>query len=426
MEKKELKKSLGPIHLWAISVGLVISGDYFGWNYGYIFGVGEFFLAVIFVSLFYICFAFSFTELTTAIPNSGGPFAYSKKAFGNLGGFLGAYFTLVEFLFAAPAISLALGSYLNFLFPFFDATYSALFFLFLFTYINLLGIEQTANFELGITIIASLGILFYLFCIYSHSNPGLVFEKTKNINLFNLFQAIPFAIWFYLAVEGVAMVAEETKNPKKDIPIGYALGIGSLVFFALTVTILTSGLGIEEKLLENDRPLAESLQIIYGKDSILIKIFAFIGLIGIMASLLGIVLGNSRQIFAVARENFLPKYFSVLNKRGVPLRACILGSFIGAVCIVFGNTNKMILLSVLGAISMYIISMCSLILLRRKEPNLERPFKAPFYPFFPVLALILGVICFFSLVYFNLDIFFLFLILLFITFILYFYFRRNL
>ncbi len=399
MDKIELKKSLKPIHLWAIAVGLVISGDYFGWNYGYKSGAFSFFCALILVTIFYISFAFSFTELSTSIPSAGGPFAYSNRALGKFGGFVAAFSTLIEFLLAAPAIAFALGSYFQFLFPSVNSTYAALFFLAMFTFINLLGVKQTANFELVITIIASIGILIYLVSVYPFSKPLILFSKANEFQFSSMFSAIPFAIWFYLAVEGVAMAAEETENPSRDIPIGYSLGIGTLVFFAISVMIFTTGLEMEPKLLGSDNPLAVSLEILYGKDSLLVKIFGLIGLVGIMASLLGIVLGYTRQIYAVARENFLPEFLSKIDERtGVPKNACITGSLIGVVCILTGKTDIMITISVLGAILMYIISMISLFVLRKKEPELERPFKAPLYPFFPALALVLAVICLISVI----------------------------
>jgi ethanolamine permease len=402
MEKKELKKSLRPIHLWAIAVGLVISGDYFGWNYGYKSGLSGFFFAVLFVTIFYISFAFSFTELSTSLPNAGGPFTYANRALGNIGGFIAAFSTLIEFLLASPAIAFALGSYFHFIFPSANPTYASLAFLAFFTWINLIGIKQTANFELVITIIASLGILLYLACILPFSKPMILFTRLNEFNFTSLFSAIPFAIWFYLAVEGVAMAAEETENPSRDIPIGYSFGIGTLVFFALSVMIFTTGLEIETKLLETDHPLAQALEIIYGKDSLLVKIFGLIGLIGIMASLLGIILGYTRQIYAVARENFLPHFLSKVNeKTGVPSIACIMGSLFGAICILTGKTDVMITLSVLGAICMYIISMISLFVLRKKEPHLIRPYKAPFYPYLPLIALVFAIICLGSVVYTN-------------------------
>jgi ethanolamine permease len=84
-----LKKVLKPVHLWALAVGLVISGEYFGWNYGWsVAGTMGFFIATIIITVLYVTFIFSFTELTTSIPNAGGPFAYALKAFGPTGGLI--------------------------------------------------------------------------------------------------------------------------------------------------------------------------------------------------------------------------------------------------------------------------------------------------------------------------------------------------
>src|SRR5512132_2931466 len=107
--KRELKRSLKTIHLWGIAVGLVISGEYFGWSYGWASaGTLGFLITSLVVATIYTTFIFSFTELTTAIPNAGGPFAYASRAFGPTGGFIAGYATLIEFVFAPPAIAMAI------------------------------------------------------------------------------------------------------------------------------------------------------------------------------------------------------------------------------------------------------------------------------------------------------------------------------
>ena len=137
LQKKEqptLKKTLGAVHLWAMAVGLVISGEYFGWNYGWaVAGTVGMLWATGIVTILYLTFVFSFTELTTAIPEAGGPFAYAHKAFGPLGGLIAGYATLIEFLFATPAIAYALGAYVQFLYPTTNILYNAIAFYALFT-----------------------------------------------------------------------------------------------------------------------------------------------------------------------------------------------------------------------------------------------------------------------------------------------------
>ena len=117
-ESSHLKATLNTWQLWGIAVGLVISGEYFGWSYGWASaGTLGFLATTIFVATMYTAFIFSFTELTTAIPNAGGPFAYARRAFGEFGGYIAGAATLIEFLFAPPAIALAIGAYLNVQFP---------------------------------------------------------------------------------------------------------------------------------------------------------------------------------------------------------------------------------------------------------------------------------------------------------------------
>jgi amino acid permease len=87
--KRELKRSLKTIHLWGIAVGLVISGEYFGWSYGWDkAGTLGFMITSLVIAAMYTTFIFSYTELTTSIPHAGGPFAYARRAFGPTGGYI--------------------------------------------------------------------------------------------------------------------------------------------------------------------------------------------------------------------------------------------------------------------------------------------------------------------------------------------------
>src|ERR1700748_2649581 len=115
---EQLKRVLKPVHLWAIGVGLVISGEYFGWNFGWaVAGTIGLLIATIVVTIMYVTFIFSYTELTAAIPHAGGAFAYAYRAMGPFGGFIAGYATLIDFLLATPAIAASLGAYLHFLYP---------------------------------------------------------------------------------------------------------------------------------------------------------------------------------------------------------------------------------------------------------------------------------------------------------------------
>jgi ethanolamine permease len=399
-----LKKVLKPIHLWAIAVGLVISGEYFGWNYGWgVSGTVGFLIATLVVTVMYVTFIFSFTELTTSIPQAGGPFSYSHRAFGWWGGIIAGYATLIEFLITPPAIAFALGSYAHFLYPSIQVLEVALASYVIFIVINLLGIKESALFSLVVTILAVAELLIYIGIVAPHFSYETFVTEPMPFGWPGVFAALPFAIWFYLAIEGVAMVAEEVEDPKRTIARGYIYGIITLVVLALAVMIFTGGVAHWRLLSEIDYPLPAALGIVLGRENSLTQLFASLGLFGLIASFHGTIIGYSRQIFALARSGYLPSFLGQLNARfQTPHWALIAGGIIGCMALLLGTTDQVIILAALGAVVMYIISMAALFVLRKKEPELERPFIVPAFPFFPLVALILSTICLIAIIYYNL------------------------
>jgi len=399
-----LKKVLKPVHLWAIAVGLVISGEYFGWNYGWgVSGTIGFLIATLLVTVMYVTFIFSFTELTTSIPQAGGPFAYAHRAFGWWGGLIAGYATLVEFLIAPPAIAFALGSYTHFLYPSVTVLQTAFACYVIFIGINMLGIKESATFSLVVTLLAVGELLLYVGIIAPSFSYDTFVTDPMPFGWSGVFAALPFAIWFYLAIEGVAMVAEEVEDPKRTISRGYILGILTLVILALAVMIFTGGIAHWKVLSTIDYPLPAALGIVLGRDNSWTQLFASLGLFGLIASFHGTIIGYSRQIFALARSGYLPSFLGQVNSRfQTPHWALLTGGFIGCVALSLGTTDQVIILAALGAVVMYIISMAALFVLRKKEPHLERPFIVPAYPYFPVIALVLSIVCLVAIVWYNL------------------------
>ena len=399
-----LKKVLKPIHLWAIAVGLVISGEYFGWNYGWgVSGTVGFLIATLLVTVMYVTFIFSFTELTTSIPQAGGPFAYAHRAFGWWGGLIAGYATLVEFLIAPPAIAFALGSYTHFLYPSITVLETAFACYVIFIGINMLGIKESATFSLVVTLLAVGELLLYVGIIAPSFSYETFVTDPMPFGWSGVFAALPFAIWFYLAIEGVAMVAEEVEDPKRTISKGYILGILTLVILALAVMIFTGGIAHWKVLSTIDYPLPAALGIVLGRDNSWTQLFASLGLFGLIASFHGTIIGYSRQIFALSRSGYLPSFLGQVNSRfQTPHWALLTGGFIGCLALSLGTTDQVIIIAALGAVVMYIISMAALFVLRKKEPDLERPFIVPAYPYFPFVALLLSIVCLIAIVWYNL------------------------
>lgn len=402
---EHLKRVLKPIHLWAIAVGLVISGEYFGWNLGWaVSGTIGLLIATLVITLMYITFIFSYTELTAAIPHAGGAFAYAYRAMGPFGGLIAGYATLVDFMVATPAVAVSLGSYLHFLYPAIPITEAAMGFNVLFILLNMFGVKESATFSVFITILAVVELMLYLGIVSPHFEMDNYLTNPMPFGWAGVFAALPFAVWFYLAIEGVAMVAEEVENPKRNIPRGYISAIITLVVLALGVMIITGGLTDWRKLSHLDYPLPEAIGIVLGKGNGLTKVFASIGLFGLIASLHGIILASSRQVFAMARSGYLPRMLSDINHRfKTPHWALVISGVVSSIFIYKFKTDQIIMLSVLGAVVMYIMSMLSLFILRKKEPRLNRPFLAPVFPVFPAVALVICVVCLIATIYFNPD-----------------------
>lgn len=423
----KLSQSLGAFHLWGIAVGLVISGEYFGWSYGWgTAGTLGFLVATVFVALMYTAFIFSFTELTCSIPHAGGPFAYSFRALGRWGGLIAGLATLIEFIFAPPAIALAIGAYLNVQFPGLSPKVAALGAYLVFMTLNIVGVHIAATFELFITIAAIIELLVFMGVVapaFSWDNfladgwggaPHFGWQALGGI-----FAAMPFAIWFFLAVEGVAMAAEEARDAKRSIPIAYIAGILTLVSLAFGVMIFAGGVGDWHALSNLNDPLPQAMKQVVGAHSGWLHMLVWLGLFGLVASLHGIIMGYARQMFALARAGFLPEVLGRLHPRfKTPYVATLAGGAIGIAAIFSDDlvsiqgqslTATLVTMSVFGALTMYMLSMISLFRLRRTEPQLPRTYKAPFYPVLPGFALVAALIALGVVIYYNMEVFLIYL-----------------
>jgi ethanolamine permease len=414
-----LKRTLSGIHLWGIAVGLVISGEYFGWSYGWAqAGTLGFLVTTVFIAVMYTTFIFSFTELTTAIPHAGGPFAYSYRAFGPLGGYIAGFSTLIEFVFAPPAIALAIGAYLNVQFPALDARTAAVGAYAVFMALNIAGVTIAATFELVVTVLAIGELLVFMGVVsggfawsnFTHHGWGGA-DQFSAATLGGIFAAIPFAIWFFLAIEGAAMAAEEAKDPKRTIPRAYIGGILTLIVLAFGTMIFAGAVGDWKDLANINDPLPQAMKAVVGSNSGWLHLLVGIGLLGLIASFHGIIMGYSRQIFALARAGFLPGVLATVHPRWrTPHWAILAGGAVGIAAIysdkfvsIAGQplTASIVTMSALGAIVMYIVSLLSLMRLRHTEPRLERPFRVAWYPLFPVTALLIAVISLIAIIYYN-------------------------
>jgi ethanolamine permease len=406
----ELKRTLTPLMLWGLGVGYVISGMYFGWNLGLEKG-GTLGLAIatFFIIIMYVTFTFSYTELACAIPKAGGGFDYANRALGKNWGFIAGMAQNIEFLFAPPAIAFAIGSYFSILIHI-DVLPIAIFSYVVFTALNIYGVKAAATFELIITLLAVGELLLFTGVTIPHFEWQNLERNALPGGITGIFAAIPFAIWFFLAIEGVANVAEEAINPKRTILLGFGSAIATLVI--LCILVFTSSIGVagweaiyfDSEGNPSDSPLPLAMAHVVDKGNVLFHLLVTIGLFGLVASFHGIILAAGRASFEFGRVKFAPSFLGKIHPRfQTPSNALLVNMGIGIVALLTGRTGDIIIISVFGALTLYIVSMIAMLRLRKVEPQLERPFKVPAYPLFPVVALVIAVISLIAMTVYNLN-----------------------
>ena len=407
-----LKRTLGPVMLWGLGVGYVISGMYFGWNLGLpVGGTLGLAIATFFIVILYITFTFSYTELACAIPKAGGVFDYATRAMGKDIGFIAGMAQIIEFVFAPPAIAAAIGAYFHIFFPQFSVTAIAIVAYILFTALNISGVKAAATFELIITAFAVFELLLFSGITLPHFQWDNLTQNAFPFGWKGVWAATPFAIWFFLGLEGVANVAEETVNPQRNVLKGFGSALLTLIILCVLVFISSIGVGGWEKIVyptpgadASDSPLPMALSQITGNSGWLYHLLITIGLLGLIASFHGLILAASRATYEFGKTGCIPPVFGRIHpKFNTPANALVLNMLIGIIALFTGKTGDIITIACFGAIVLYIFAMIAVLVMRKKEPALERPFRVPMYPFFPLVALAIALFSLVAMITLNIK-----------------------
>ena len=433
--EKALSRSLGPLLLWGLGVGYVISGMYFGWNLGLAEG-GTLGLAIATggVIVLYITFTFSYTELACAIPRAGGVFDYASRGLGRDLGFVAGVAQLIEFLFAPPAIAAAIGAYFHIFLPAVPVTVIAIGAYFVFTALNIYGVKAAAGFELIVTVLAVVELLIFSGVCFPHFEWKNLEQNAFPHGWKGVWAAVPFGVWFFLGLEGVANVAEEAKRPQRDVLLGFGSALGTLIVLCVLVFVAATGVAGWEAIVyptpgateTSDSPLPLALARITGTGGWVYHLLITIGLMGLVASFHGLVLASGRATMEFGRVRYLPSAVGRVHvRRGTPANALLINMVIGIAALLSGRTGDIITISVFGALTLYVLAMISVLVLRKKEPGLERPFRVPMYPYFPIVALGIATVCLVAMVSLNVKLSIIYFSLLLVSYIWFHFFVKR-
>lgn len=401
--KRQLKQgAVGWLLLVGLGVAYVISGDFAGWNFGLAQGGwGGMFIATVVVAVMYLCMCLSMSEMATMLPTAGGGYSFARTAFGPFGGYLTGTAILIEYSIAPAAIACFIGAYCESLFGVGGWIIYLVCYL-VFMGIHLKGAGEALKIIFVITAIAAVALLVFIIAMIPHFNSANLFNIAVSdkagasaflpMGYLGIWAAVPYAIWFFLAVEGVPLAAEEAKDPTRSLPRGLIGSMLILAAFALLILFLGAGAAGANQLKDSGAPLVDALVAVYGEHTWLAGFVNFVGLAGLIASFFSIIYAYSRQIFALSRAGYLPTSLSLTNKNKAPYLAIIIPGVIGFALSLTGEGDLLILMAVFGATISYVLMMMSHIKLRLSRPDMDRPYKTPGGIVTSGIALILALI----------------------------------
>ena len=403
MEQRQLQKgAAGWVLLAGLGVAYVISGDFAGWNFGLAEGGwGGMLVATLLMGTMYTAMVFALAELSSTIPTAGGGYGFARRAMGPWGGFMTGTAILIEYAIAPAAIATFIGGYVEILTGIGGWIVYLAFYL-IFVGIHLYGVGEALKLMFAITAIAVVALVVFVIGMIPQFEVANLFniEATNAagassflpFGLVGLWAALPYGIWFFLAIEGVPLAAEETRDPATDMPKGLIAGMMVMLVFAAVILVVAPGGAGSAQIQDSDNPLPLALETAYGGSNFLSSFVNIAGLAGLIASFFSIIFAYSRQMFALSRAGYLPKVLSLTGRRRTPWVALIVPGVIGFVLSVTGDGARLLNVAVFGATISYALMMLSHIVLRRREPDLERPYRTPGGTVTSGVALVLAVL----------------------------------
>jgi ethanolamine permease len=419
-DKRSLRRHAGVWSLWALGVAAVISGDFFGWNFGLAYGFGGLLVATLVITVMYFGLCFSIAEMSPALPHTGGAYSFARSAMGPWGGFATGVAETIEYVVTPAVVVVGIGGYMNAItddllsFTLSQPLWWLIFYA-IFVGLNFLGVEVSFRFtvficvlSLAILAVFSIGALTKLdFTKWAiDTNGGRWFID----GVPGVFYALPFAIWFYLAIEELPLAAEESADPERDIPRGTVWGLVTLIVTGFLVLFLNSGIAPGAKAIgTSSEPLLDGLKTIFGSGTSA-SLLGLVAVAGLVASFHTIIFAYGRNIFSLSRAGYYPHPLSVTHgRRQTPHVALILGAVLGwiAAYIIYKNGTSqvgasLLYMAVFGAVISYFMQCLSFILLRRRFPRIQRPYRSPTGVWGAALAAVIAL-CSLGAILYNAD-----------------------
>lgn len=340
--------------------------------------------------------AISLAELGTMLPRSGGQYIFSRYALGEYAGFIVGWSDWISSCGSTAAVSLLIGTFTGALFPPLaeHAKAVAAAVAMLFAFLQWRGIvwgSNIQNFTSLLKAVAFIALIVAAFVLGGNGALTTTQSHSTSITLAAIILSLQAAIYTYDGWSGVIYFSEEVRDPGRNIP--RALFSGVLTVTAIYLLVNLSLLFVLPMLQIAGKEFAagEAANVIFGSNGD--TIFRVLTIVSMLSGINALHLMATRVIFAMSRDGLFWKKAAIVNEGGTPTVSLALSSFIALMFIQFGETfERVITVLAFFFVVNYILSFVSLFVLRRREPDKPRPYRAWGYPITPALALIGSVL----------------------------------
>lgn len=393
----ELKKSLGVWSAAAVSIGAIIGAGIF-----VLVGVASglagpsVILSFALAGCVALFTALSAAELSSFITEAGGSFIFTTRAFGKVWGFVVGWMQSADYIIGASAVAIGFAGYLLY-FVGLPAGTTALIVIgcllpIVLMILNLVGIREAAGAN-SILVLLKIGALMLFVAIgglylFAHGSSGN-YQPFFPTGISGTLHGAAVIFFAFVGFNTVTVIAEEVKDPEKNVPRALMIAFVVSTILYLSVSVVAIGLSDWHLLSNSTAPLETALRTA-TQNQFVLKYVSIAAIFATASVVLSSIFGASRALFAMSRQKILPGWLSVISKRGVPLHAILFVGIIASAIILVarGNLDALAQIFNFGTLTTYFFINLSLIKLRWDHPQIERPFRVPFYPVTPVLGII--------------------------------------
>ena len=339
--------------------------------------------------------AISLAELGTMIPRSGGQYVFARYALGEYAGFIVGWSDWISSCGSTAAVALVIGAFSGALIPALNgkATATAAAVTIVFALLQWRGIVWGSNIQNLTSLLKALAFLVLIAAAFVFGGGGSLTtaEPSTTITLTAIIVSLQAAIYTYDGWAGVIYFSEEVKHPGRDIPRSLLAGVLTIAGIYVLINLALLYVLPISQIAGKEFAAGEAANVIFGKHGD--TIFRCLTIASMLSAINALHLMATRVIFAMSRDGLFTSKAAVVNQGGTPTVSLFLSALVALLFIVFGQTfGRVITVLAFFFVANYILSFISLFVLRRREPDKPRPYRAWGYPVTPALALIGSVL----------------------------------